>query len=201
MARANGLAKPQIEVVMSVLRIFSRMTAAAAAITLLAAVPALAVAQDSVAAVWVPKHVQFLYQGFTSYYSCEGLRDQIRVMLEKLGAQDLKVQEYSCVNPSGPTLFPGVRVNMRVLVPASSAEATKDGNAGPAVQAHWKNVVLMPSNAPVDEQGNCELIEQFKETFLPLFTTRNIKYGSTCVPHQVTLGTHLSAEVLMPAAK
>ncbi|HJS92555.1 MAG TPA: hypothetical protein VJ738_21485 [Steroidobacteraceae bacterium] len=185
---------------MSVLRLVSRWSSAAAAMTLLAALPSLAAAQDGVAAVWVPKHVQFIYQGFTSYYSCDGLRDQIRSMLEKLGAKDLKVQQYSCVNPSGPTLFPGVRVNMRVLVPASSAEAAKEKNAGSPVQAQWKDVVLMPTNAPVNEQGNCELIEQFKETFLPLFTTRNVKYESTCIPHQVTLGTHLSAEVLMPSA-
>lgn len=185
---------------MSVLRLVSRWSSAAAAVTLLAALPTLAAAQDSVAAVWVPKHVQFIYQGFTSYYSCDGLRDQIRTMLERLGAKDLKVQQYSCVNPSGPSLFPGVRVNMRVLVPASSAEAAKEKNAGSPVQAQWKDVVLMPTNAPVNEQGNCELIEQFKETFLPLFTTRNVKYESTCIPHQVTLGTHLSAEVLMPSA-
>ena len=56
----------------------------------------------------------------------------------------------------------------------------------------------MPSNAGFEEQGNCELIEQFKQTFLPLFTTRHIRYGSNCVPHQLTLGTHLSVEVLMP---
>jgi hypothetical protein len=69
------------------------------------------------------------------------------------------------------------------------------------VQARWKDVVLMAENASYDEQGKCELIEQFKETFLPLFSTRNVKYGSTCIPHQLTLGTHLSAEVLMPASK
>ncbi|MGA7538828.1 MAG: hypothetical protein WBW93_08675 [Steroidobacteraceae bacterium] len=186
---------------MSLLRFVSRLAAAAAAMSLLAVAPTWAAAQDSVAAVWVPKHVQFLYQGFTTYYSCDGLRDKIRTMLEKLGAQDLKVREYACVNPSGPSLFPGVRVDMRVLVPASSAEAAKEKNAGPAVQAHWTNVVLMPEDAPVETQGNCELIEQFKETFLPLFTTRHIKYESTCVPHEVTLGTHLSAEVLMPPPK
>ena len=183
---------------MSVVRLVSRWSSAAAAMILLAALPSLAAAQDSAAAVWVPKHVQFIYQGFTTYYSCDGLRDQIRVLLQKLGAKDLKVQPYSCVNPSGPTLFPGVRVEMRVLVPASSPAAAKEKTAGAPVQAYWQNVVLMPSNASFNEQGNCELIEQFKETFLPLFTTRKINYSSTCIPHQVTLGTHLSAEVLMP---
>ena len=60
-------------------------------------------------------------------------------------------------------------MNISVLVPASSAEAANVKNPGPALQAQWKNVVLMPENASYDEQGQCELIEQFKETFLPLF--------------------------------
>ena len=183
---------------MSPFRIFSRLASAAAATTLLAAVPALAAAQDSVTAVWVPKHVEFFYQGFTTHYSCDGLRDQVRTMLEKLGAQDLEVEEIGCVRQVGPTEFPGVNVNMRVLVPASSAEASKAKNPSAQLEAQWKDVVLMPANADFDDQGNCELIEQFKETFLPLFSTRKIKYGSTCVPHELTLGTHLSAEVLVP---
>ena len=185
---------------MSLPRFISRLAAAAA--TLLAAVPTLAVAQDTVAAVWVPKKVHFVYQGFTTRYSCDGLRDEISSMLRKLGAQDLKVLEEPCTtSPGEPSPFPGVRATMRVLVPASSAAAAKEKGAGPPVQAHWKNVVLMPSNASFGGEGNCELIEQFKETFLPLFTTRNIKYGSDCIPHQITLGTHLSAEVLMPPPK
>lgn len=186
---------------MSLIRSVLRWVSAAAATTLLAAMPAMAAAPDSVAAVWVPKHVQFIYQGFTTHYSCDGLQDQIRSMLRKLGAQDLKVQQLACTRPEGPTPFPGVNVSMSVLVPASSAEAAKAKDASHPVQAQWQKVVLMPSNAPYEDQGNCELIEQFKETFLPLFATRNIDYGSTCVPHQIMLGTHLSAEVLMPPPK
>jgi hypothetical protein len=184
---------------MSLARLISRLAVAAAATAFLAAMPALAAAADSVPAVWVPKHIQFIYQGFTTRYSCDGLRDQIRSMLEKLGAQDLKVEEYGCVRLTGPSPFPGVNVHMRVLVPASSVAASKSASGSP-VQAHWKNVVLLSSNSDFEDQGNCELIEQFKETFLPLFSTRNVKYQSTCVPYQLTLGTHLSAEVLMPPA-
>ena len=186
---------------MSLLRLASRLASLAAATTLVAAMPALAAAQDGVSAVWVPKHVQFIYQGFTTRYSCDGLRDEIRTMLDKLGAKDLKVREMACTRMSGPDPFPGVMVTMQVLVPASSAEAAKVKNPGPAVQAQWKDVVLMPANADYEEQGKCELIEQFKETFLPLFSTRNVDYSSTCIPHQLTLGTHLSAQVLVPASK
>lgn len=180
----------------------SRLASVAAATALLGGVPALAAAQGSIPAVWVPKHVQFIYQGFTTRYSCDGLRDQIRSMLDKLGAKDLKVREIACTSPPGaPSPFPGVTVNMQVLVPVSSPDASKLKNPGPTVQAHWKEVVLMPSNADYNEQGQCELIEQFKETFLPLFSTRNIQYGSNCIPHEITLGTHLSAQVLVPAPR
>lgn len=186
---------------MSLLRYVSRLAAAAAASSLLAAVPTLAAAQDDVTAVWVPKHIQFVYQGFTTHYSCDGLQDRIRTMLQKLGAHDLKVRQFGCVRMSGPTLFPGVQVDMRVLVPQSSGDAAKDKDASQPVRAQWSNVVLMPENASFNEQGDCELIEQFKRNFLPLFATRNVKYGSTCVPHQLTLGTHLSTEVLMQPPK
>jgi hypothetical protein len=186
---------------MSLIRFILRLTSAAAATTLLAAMPALAAAQDSVSAVWVPKHIEFIYQGFTTHYSCDGLQGEIRTMLQKLGAQDLKVRQMACVRQVGPTEFPGVNVTMSVLVPASSPEASKAKSSSPQVQAQWKQVVLMPSNASYEDEGNCELIEQFKETFLPLFTTRNVNYGSTCFPHQLSLGTHLSTQVLMPPPK
>lgn len=187
---------------MSLLRCVSRWASAAAATTLLASVPALAAAQDSVAAVWVPREVQFVYQGFTARFSCDGLRDQVRDMLQKLGAHELKVRETGCTRAAGvPSPFPGVRVTMQVLAPAASADAAKAKTAAPPVQASWQEVVLMPSNAGADEQGKCELIEQFQRTFLPLFATRNVQYRSNCIPHQLTLGTHLSAEVLVPPAR
>lgn len=148
-------------------------------------------------AVWVPRHIQFVYQGFTTIYSCDGLRDKIRHMLRKLGARDLKVREVPCSTPEGgPDPFPGVRVKMQVLVPA--AQAGKDAKSAPRVRAHWRHVVLAPAGIDEDYGGECELIEQFKRTFLPLFTTRNTRYSATCIPHQPTLNASLSTEVLVP---
>ena len=178
------------------LKAFTRFAAAVASI-LLGAVPALAATQG-VDAVWAPREVSFVYQGFTTHYSCDGFRDKVREVLSKLGARDLKVRAWGCIRLVGVEPFPGVKVTMQVLVPVSSEHGEK---SGPVVPAHWQNVVLMASNASLEEQGNCELIEQFKETFLPLFSARQISYQSNCIPHQLTLGTHLSAEVLMPDAK
>jgi hypothetical protein len=32
--------------------------------------------------------------------------------------------------------------------------------------------------------GDCELVEQFKSSVLPMFSTRNVVNHTTCVPHQ-----------------
>ena len=79
-------------------------------------------------AVWTEKELTFVYQGFTTRYSCDGLRDKVRSVLLDLGAQKkgLKVMELGCSSPAGgPDPFPGVRVKMRVLQPADSPDAAK----------------------------------------------------------------------------
>src|SRR5471032_1735561 len=90
-------------------------------------------------AVWTQKEFKFTYQGFTTKYSCDGLRDKVRLILLTFGARkDLKVSEWGCAGNSGrPDPFPGVAVKMSVLEPSDPARA-----AGPAppVAAHWKNV-------------------------------------------------------------
>lgn len=152
-----------------------------------------------VTAQWAPRHIQFIYQGFTTQYSCDGLREKIRGLLSKLGARDLKVREVPCSTSTGPDPFPGVRVSMQVLVPAGKAgKAGKADKSAARVPAHWHKVVLAPSHSDYDWGGECELIEQFKESFLPLFTTRDTHFSTTCVPHQVSLDTSLTTEVLVP---
>jgi hypothetical protein len=155
-------------------------------------------ADDTQSAVWVPKEFKFVYQGFTTKYSCDGLRDKMRTVLLNLGARkDLHVNSLGCIGPSGvPDPFPGVVVKMNVLAPAGTAGAAA-GEA--ALPSHWKPVTLQLDRSPLSEAGECELIEQVKQQVLPLFTTRNVDFKDVCVPHQLSPGgTHLSAEVLVP---
>ena len=154
-------------------------------------------AQDAsgVPAVWTAKELRFVYMGFTSHYSCDGLRDKIRVILRDFGARDdMQVSESPCPGALGrPTRFPGVNIKVNVLQPASGAS-----DSG-AVAAHWKRVELPGSGDVVREAGDCELVEQVKQSILPLFATRDVQYRSTCVPHQLSIGgTSLTADVLVP---
>jgi hypothetical protein len=109
-------------------------------------VPSLAAAADGGApaaepaapaefAVWTPKEVEFTYMGFTTHYTCDGLRDTVRDMLLQLGARksDLKVTEQPCSGqPDRPNPFPGVRIKMSVLQPAPA----QIGADAQVVEAH-----------------------------------------------------------------
>ena len=148
-------------------------------------------------AVWTQKEFKFTYQGFTTRYSCDGLRDKVRDILLAFGARkDLEVNQWGCAGSSGrPDPFPSVAVKMSVLEPADAATAQTDV---PSVATHWKNVKLRLDRSSLSEAGECELVEQVKQKILPLFTTRNIDYRNVCVPHQLTPGgTRLAAEVLI----
>ena len=149
-------------------------------------------------AVWTPKQLRFVYSGFTTKYSCDGLRDKMRQVLLKLGARedDLVVAEAGCPDLGRPTTFPTVDIKMNVLKPAPPPPP--GANAPPAVPAQWQLVDLTQYRDPLNAAGDCELIEQLKERVVPLFTTRKIEYRSNCVPNQLALGTVLKVEVLMP---
>ena len=153
---------------------------------------------NAVAAVWSPRQLHFVFQGFTSHYSCDGLQDKIRHVLTELGAQrGFEVTLAGCSAPFGrPDPFPGVNVKMNVLQPADP----KDTGAQ-LVGAHWHRVDLHLEKDPVWEAGDCELLEQVKQKILPLFSTRDVDFVSNCVPHQLSLGTRLSADLLVPDAK
>ena len=149
-------------------------------------------------AVWTQKEVQFTYMGFTTHYTCDGLRDTVREMLLQLGARkdDLKVYEQPCSRPERPDPFPGVKIKMSVLQPAAGA------SDAPTVDAYWKPIKLPYRATGLDAAGQCELLEQFKQKVLPLFTTRNVDLHASCVPHQLEpLGTSLQAEVLVTDQK
>jgi len=179
-------------------RPWRRLLVAGAAIACLGAGTAAQAADEGVAAVWIPKELRFTYMGFTSHYSCDGLRDKMRAVLLKLGARkDLSVTATGCSEGFGRVSpFPGVVAKLHLLQPLTEENAPKEEIK--PVSAHWQTVDLAPTGDPLRAAGDCELTEQIKQRVLPLFSTRNIAYSSTCVPNQLTVGgTKLAAELLM----
>jgi hypothetical protein len=150
-------------------------------------------------AKWVARKLHFSYVGFTTHYSCDGLRGQVKDILQQLGARDtdLVVKTSGCTRLEGPEVFPGVNATFSALEPASGTNpAAADSQP---VTARWEKVTLNSDTTRRTNAGGCELIEQVKKYILPLFTTRNLSFASSCFPHAESLtGAQLSVEVLLP---
>lgn len=139
--------------------------------------------------VWQPQKVELTYVGFTSLYSCDGLQGKLELLLRQFGARPgFKVITYGCPDGYGhPDRFVRARLEFDSLSPASAGSATVAADASRApVQGAWRKLDLQPQR-PFDlQRGDCELIEQFRQTVLPLFTTRDQQIQTTCVPFQDT---------------
>jgi hypothetical protein len=171
----------------------------------LAACGAAAAAQTGSAqpAKWVQKKLYFAYLGFTTHYSCDGLRDKVRLVLLQLGArkQGLDVHEAGCTAPEGgPEPFPAVAGTFYVLQPVSGEQAGSGSAA--IVAAHWQNVQVRLGPSALGRAAQCELLEQVKEKIVPLFNARNVRFRTDCIPHQLmTPGAALEVDVLKPSGR
>lgn len=172
----------------------SPMAAIVAALIALGGVTA-ATADDAQPAVWKQQTLIFSYSGFTSRYTCLGLRDKVREVLLALGArkEGLSVSYFSCgADLNRPSPFPGVKLRFSSLQPAASG-------ATDTVAARWSALDL--GKRANLEQGDCELAEQLEQKVLPLFATRKLVSEHACTPRQLPTGRPtLQLEVLSLAA-
>lgn len=170
---------------------FLTMLAALAAMT--AALPTVA-ADDASAGIWQLHKYTLNFMGFTTTYSCDGLEDKVRDLLVWAGARnDVKSSAFGCNRGFGaPSKFASTEVSFYTLVGAAA------GDAG-AVPATWRKVQWTAHRPLQMGEGDCELVEQFHDQLLPMFTTRNVNNHTRCEPHEISPGDlNLEFEVLVP---
>jgi hypothetical protein len=151
---------------------------------------------EAVPGVWQDHKIDLAYLGFTSHYSCDGLQSKLELLLRQLGARsDAKVTAFGCDRGFGtPSRFPRATMKFATLQPAdadngaaaaaaAAAAATATNTAAP-VAGVWRAVQLSPHRPFNLDDGDCELMEQFRDKVLPLFATRDQRLQLTCVPHQ-----------------
>jgi hypothetical protein len=184
--------------------------------------PATAAAAGTVNAVWVEREVNFNFSGFTSYYSCDGLRAKLEWLLGELGAQPgFKVRARGCVRVSGPEVFPGARIVATVPLEATPellAELAADASrrelaarakgaaaAVPEATAQFparvKRIEFRSARGNFDglQDGDCELMEQARRQLFPQLGVRVVAGQISCTPNQLTLGAvRITVEVLEP---
>jgi len=140
--------------------------------------------------VWQKHQYSFAYMGFTSTYSCDGLADKLKLLLIAAGArQDVKSQAGACASGFGrPDKFARADLTFYTLAPAGNADASADGKP---VDGTWRAVSIADRSPRDLHTGDCELVEQFRSSVLPMFTTRNVDNRTACVPHQES-GSNIS---------
>jgi len=132
--------------------------------------------------VWRKHDYSFDFMGFTSTYSCDGLADQLQRLLLASGARaDAKAQAGACANGFGrPDRFARASLAFYTLAPSTAGGAAGDRGVG-----HWRPVALSAHSPSELRTGDCELVEQFRDSVLvKMFTIRNLVDHTTCVPHQ-----------------
>jgi hypothetical protein len=150
---------------------------------------------------WQPHKYEFHFMGFTSTYSCDGLADKLQLLLRAVGARPDATVIPLCARGSGvPDKLAQASLKFSTLQLADANAPGAPASAPDGAPGVWRHVELAPRH-PFDLQaGDCELVEQFRDTLLPMFATRNVDNQVTCVPHQESGSNFsLSFDVFAPS--
>jgi hypothetical protein len=132
--------------------------------------------------VWQKHEYTFAFLGFTTTYSCDGLADKLKVLLTAAGARrDSKSRPGGCTSGFGkPDKFARAYLTFYTLVPS---DAGSPGEGKPA-SGVWRSVAISDRKPRELGVGDCEVVDQFRNQVLPMFTTRNVESRISCIPHQ-----------------
>jgi hypothetical protein len=130
-------------------------------------------------AVWREQHLNFVYPGRTSRFSCDGLRDKVRSMLLDLGARrDLRISAIDCGD--SPTLSLDIVVSMPALTEAA-AKSQHSGDLAP-VDARFETFSIAVDPFRNMGMADCELVQEFSRQILPKLATRAVTQDIDCAP-------------------
>jgi hypothetical protein len=157
-----------------------------------------------VQAVWKRHEIDFFYQGFSTFYTCDGIEERVETILKGLGAKDVKAIATGCFS-NEVSQSPHVRIVAKMPVEATPevlAELEKGrtqreltarvrGERPEEVTAQfpatWKRVSLSPGKLGI-ESGECELIEELQRKVFPKLAIRVVKDQTNCIPRQHNIG-------------
>jgi hypothetical protein len=162
------------------LRTFSAVMIFGFSATALASEPS---ATDSQQGAWQKHEYTLQFLGFTTTYSCDGLAGKLKVLLIAAGARtDAKSTSGGCTRGYGiPDKFARANLKFYTLAPTAHGD-----NASPPINGAWRPVAIANRSPREITLGDCELVEQFRDSVLPMFATRNLDSRLTCVPNQLS---------------
>jgi len=106
--------------------------------------------------VWQKHQYSFVFMGFTSTYSCDGLADKVKVLLIAAGARpDSKSRPGACASGFGrPDKFARADLTFYTLAPVTDA-ASSDGKP---IDGTWRSVSFSARSPRELSTGDCELV-------------------------------------------
>lgn len=130
--------------------------------------------------IWQKHQYSFVYLGFTSTYSCDGLADKLKLLLLSAGARaDSTSRAGACSSGFGhPDKFARAELTFYALTPAGTSADR------PPVDGMWRAVSIAARSPQELGAGDCELVEQFSAKVLPMFAARKIESRTACIPFQ-----------------
>lgn len=154
-------------------------------LALIAAMPAIAEDEPPAeeAAAWTRHEVDLQYMGFTTRYTCSGMKSKVKLLLKHMGVRDdVKILERGCeFGYQKVAEFPRLKVTFW----APTIPKQGDKNPGDPVLGVWKSVTIKRGSPKGLDMGDCELVELFHDRVVPKFLVRNEQGGVNCIPHQL----------------
>jgi hypothetical protein len=154
--------------------------------------------QNLVDAVWKVQQMNFAYRGYSTVYTCTGLRDKLEVIFKTLGARDgIEITTYDCNDGSGQARFriaflspvEATEENVRalttydskqVLIARSRGEPLPTAEDLPRFQASWQTISFARDRKMRLSPGDCELVQQLRRFVLPYLSVRVEKDNVRC---------------------
>jgi len=143
-------------------------------------------AANPVQAVWKEQRLNFFYQGQTSRYSCEGLRDKVRAMLLDLGARrDLDVAALGCERPTAAVRLAAAGPSLALVFAAPALADARPraarGADAAVLDARFESFAIAADVFRNMGVADCELVQDFARQILPKLVTRDLKQAVVCV--------------------
>lgn len=192
---------------------------ARAAVLLLVAGVASVQAQPNeavVEAVWKPQRMNFVYRGYSTFYSCRGLQDKLEKILTTVGARDsIQLRAYSCDDELAIAHFQIVLASPVAATPENVQALTtydtqdelvarvrgerlasaEDLQRFPAV---WKTISFSRSREMRLAPGDCELVDQLRRHILARMSVQVVSDQVRCSPFGNIGKPRLTVSALVP---
>lgn len=168
---------------LGLLLLISSVCGSSPAVSGAAATP-VAVAVDPVNGRWQPHRYLFQYLAYNTTYSCEGLADKLRLLLNTIGARDVQANPVCLGHPGVPQRVPEANLRFQSLQPpGASAVNESAAGAGAIAPGVWRHVTWSPNNPQTLGHGDCSLVQQVLRTVLPMFAIRNLHTKFDCAQY------------------